>query len=98
MCPRFSLYGVKRTILIVSSQRLMLELLEKTDHNLTRERAYKIVQEMAQKAWTQGDDFKALVLANREITSHLKPATIEACFDPQYFVRHTDEIFTQAGL
>lgn len=90
--------NMSRTVDIVASQRLMLQLLAKNKKNLPRERAYKIVQEMAQRAWIQKENFQSLVLRNPEITSALDEKTIRACFDPRYFVRHVNAIFKQAGL
>lgn len=87
-----------KTFQVLASQRLMLELLKRAGRKFSRQDAYKVIQTLAQRAWTQGEDFKALVRGNPEITAHLDPRTIESCFDPKYFVRHADKVFKSAGL
>lgn len=78
---------------LIFSQRVMLTLIEKA--GITREDAYRIVQENAMKIWegkTQ-DDFKTLLLANAEVTSKLSKAQIEEIFDLSYHTKNVDCIF-----
>lgn len=90
--------NLNKTFLILSSQRLLLEILRHSKGKYSREDAYKLVQKYAQKAWTGGEDFKALVLKSPEISEFLSEKAVTECFDPAYFVRHKDLIFKRAGL
>ncbi|MBI2915834.1 MAG: adenylosuccinate lyase [Elusimicrobia bacterium] len=90
--------NMKKTFWMLASQRLMIELLNRGGKKLSRDNAYRIVQNLAQRAWTQNQDFKKLVLNDPEIRSILKPDLIQNCFDPAYFLRHTAAIFKNAGL
>jgi adenylosuccinate lyase len=90
--------NMKRTISILASQRLMLELIQQGGKNFSRERAYKVIQKCAQEAWTKNKDFKMLILAEPEITTYLSAKIIEECFSPAHFIRHVNTIFKQAGL
>ena len=80
---------------LVFSQRLLLALIDK---GLERQRAYKIVQRDAMKAWDTGAGFRELIEADPEITSVLSPAEIDAQFDYGYYLRYVDEVFQRAGM
>ncbi|OGR86861.1 MAG: adenylosuccinate lyase [Elusimicrobia bacterium RIFCSPLOWO2_01_FULL_60_11] len=90
--------NLNKTFLILASQRLLLEILRNSKGKYSREDAYKLVQRYAQKAWTEGGDFKKLVLKSPEIREFLSEKAVTECFDPAYFVRHKDLIFKRAGL
>jgi len=60
--------------------------------------AYRVVQRHAMRAWEEGTDFKALLLADPEVTRYLAPADIENCFDLGYHLRHLDTIYARVGL
>ena len=65
------------------SQRALLALVES---GLSRDEAYLIVQENAQRAWDTGTHF-------RELLAVAAPGLdLDAVFDPQAFVRHSAEI------
>ena len=80
---------------LVYSQRILLALI---DSGLTREEAYDMVQPKAIQAWEGGLHFKALVLADAQITARLAGEQIEDCFDPKYHVREVDTIFQRLGI
>ncbi len=86
------------TIMVLSSQRLLVEILKQDKKKIEREHAYKVVQTIAQRAWTKKEDFKNLALKDPKLGSYLDKKTIERCFDPQYFIRHVDAIFKRVGL
>ncbi len=90
--------NLDKTFLILASQRLLLEILQRSKGKYSREDAYKLVQGNAQKAWTEGKDFKKLILECAEIRMVLSETQIKDCFDPAYFVRHRSLIFKRAGL
>jgi adenylosuccinate lyase len=75
---------------LVHSQRVMLAL---TQAGVAREAAYRMVQRNAMRVWQEGADFLTLLKADPEVTHHLAPAELEACFDLAYHTRRVDEIF-----
>jgi adenylosuccinate lyase len=65
------------------SQRALLALVER---DRSRDEAYRIVQEAAQRAWDTGTPF-------RELLAEAAPELdLDAIFDPSAFVRHAEEI------
>jgi adenylosuccinate lyase len=73
---------------LIHSQRVLLAL---TQHGISREDAYRIVQRHAMAVWTQGADFKALLASDPEVT--LSPRDLDACFDLAYHGKQVDTIF-----
>jgi adenylosuccinate lyase len=67
------------------SQRVLLALVER---GMTRDEAYRIAQRLAQQAWDERTDLRALLQAD--------PAgeglDLDGIFDPGHFVRHAREI------
>ncbi len=87
--------NMSKTVEIVSSQRILIALVES---GYRREEAYKKVQDYAMRAWTNGESFRMLVEDDPQITSRLNRQKLEDCFDPGYFVRQADALFRRAGL
>ncbi len=75
---------------VVNSQRLLLELARR---GFDRQRAYVIVQRNAMRTYEEGVDFKTALLADPELTRVLSIEDVEACFSPEYHLRHVDRIF-----
>jgi adenylosuccinate lyase len=75
---------------VVNSQRLLLELARR---GFDRQKAYVIVQRNAMRMYEEGVDFKTALLADPELTSVLSGQEVEACFSPEYHLRHVDSIF-----
>lgn len=90
--------NLKKTLMILASQRLMLELIKRAGKKFSREDAYKVVQTLAQEAWTKNKDFKLLVQNDAILKSYIPPPTLQECFNPQYFIRHANTLLTRAGL
>jgi adenylosuccinate lyase len=65
------------------SQRALLALVES---GLTRDEAYRVVQENAQRAWDTGVEFRSL------LADAAPGLDLDAIFDPGAFVRHAEEI------
>ncbi len=82
--------NVDRTRGLVYSQRVLLAL---TTAGLAREKAYAIVQRHAMDAWKAEPDLMTRLLADSEVTKALDRASLERCFDPEYFLRHVGHIF-----
>ncbi len=86
MLKNTTLYGG-----IVFSQRVLLELCNK---GLSREEAYKLVQENALRAFNSVEgDFKNNLLQDIRITEHLSNKEIENCFNVQYYLRNIEHIY-----
>jgi len=75
---------------LIFSQAVMLALTRK---GLTREEAYRLVQNCSLKAWEENLDFRQLVQTDPEITRHLSAKEIEACFSLEPFLQKIDFIF-----
>ncbi|MDD4288301.1 MAG: adenylosuccinate lyase [Atribacterota bacterium] len=77
---------------IIFSQRVLLAL---TDKGLSREDAYKKVQIKTLKAWEDKNDFKEMLLNDKEIRKYLSDDDINECFDYGYFIRNIDYIYSR---
>jgi adenylosuccinate lyase len=81
---------------VIFSQRVLLTLVEK---GMTREDAYKVVQECAHQAWNQIDgNFYELISKNPTVQKTLSASEIESCFDPQHHLQNLDEIYQRLGI
>jgi adenylosuccinate lyase len=75
---------------LVFSHRLLLALVES---GLARDKAYRLVQKHALRAWAEDRDFRELVTADPEIAARLQPEALEGVFDLEAAVRHVDVVF-----
>ena len=75
---------------VVFSGTVLLELAKK---GISREQAYEWVQRNAMRSFAEQRDFKALLLADADVTRVLPPAEIEHAFDLDQQLRHVDHIF-----
>lgn len=81
---------------MVFSQGLLLKLVEK---GLTREQGYKLVQDAAKKIWENEKlDLKDVVLKDRSILRHLKPAEIKEVFSYAYHTKNIPAILKRVGV
>jgi len=87
--------NLERTRGLIFSQRLMLMLVQK---DITREDAYKLVQDLAMDCWKSGKDFRDVVRGNEKIQDLFSPSEIETCFDLGTHLRNVDTIFKRVGL
>ena len=90
--PEHMKQNLEKTKGLIFSQKIMLEL---TKRGLSREEAYKIVQNISMQVWQGQADFKALLLENEEVGQYLTKSEIEECFDYQTYLRNIDLIFTR---
>ena len=88
--PLKMLENLDASLGLVHSQTVLGALLEKS---LSRERAYELVQRNAATAWDEQRSFLELLKSDPEVTQHLDPAEIEACFDNARYVENADVIF-----
>src|SRR5688572_6660826 len=77
---------------LVFSGQLLLAL---TQAGVAREQAYEWVQRSAMKAWDEGEDFRKLISADRDIAAHLSAEQIGRVFSLDSFLRNVDEIFAR---
>jgi adenylosuccinate lyase len=75
---------------VVFSGTLLLELAKR---GVSRERAYELVQRNAMRSFDEARDFKALLLADAEVSRVLTAAEIERAFDLDEQLKHVDHIF-----
>jgi adenylosuccinate lyase len=75
---------------VVFSGTVLLELARR---GVSREQAYEWVQRHAMRASDEKRQFKALLLADAEVTAVLAPAEIERAFDLDEQLKHVDHIF-----
>jgi adenylosuccinate lyase len=88
--PKRMLRNLESTGGLVFSGQLLLDLVEA---GVLREDAYRIVQRNAMKAWQEELNFRDLIFSDPEITSRVKPETLEHAFDLQRPLRNVDKIF-----
>ena len=80
---------------LIFSQPLLLQLAKK---GMTREEAYKIVQENAMSARHDNKDFKKIVLNDKRIKNILSEKEIEQCFKIDNFLKNINHIFKRVGI
>jgi adenylosuccinate lyase len=77
---------------LVHSQRILIALTQK---GLSREDAYRTVQQHAMKAWRGEGDFQAMLAADATVRKLLSEAELKANFDLDYHLKHVDTIFNR---
>jgi len=77
-----------------NSQRVLLEL---TQAGVSREDAYRLVQENSMKVWDSKGDFHLLDLlkADPVVTEKVSEAELDELFNMDYHTKHVDTIFTR---
>lgn len=87
--------NLDRTHGLIYSQRALLKLVEA---GLTREQAYKAVQDNAMWSWKTGQDFRDLLENDKLIAKKVKKEQIEDIFDPKKVFKNIDYIFKNTGI
>jgi len=82
--------NLERSRGVVFSGSVLLELAKK---GVSREQAYEWVQRNAMRSFDQGADFKALLLADPDVSRALPALDIERTFDLEDQLKHVDDIF-----
>jgi len=80
---------------LVFSQRVLLALINK---GISREQAYRLVQNNAMKAWQEKENFLNLLEADEEILTHLSKSELASLFDYNYYLKYVDAIFERLKL
>ena len=80
---------------LVFSQRVLTRLIES---GLDRNEAYGVVQKHSLEAWTEGKDFRKLLLEDSQVTDRVPAEELQSLFEYGFYVRHVDEVFRRLGL
>jgi len=82
--------NLERSRGVVFSGTVLLELAR---HGVSREQSYEWVQRNAMRSFHERQDFKALLLADADVTGVLTPAEIERAFDLNDQLKHVEDVF-----
>lgn len=93
--PRNMERNLQKTHGLIHSQQVLLALIK---GGITREAAYKIVQDNAMKAWETEQDLKQLLLADPRVTAQLKPSDLDIAFDLAPHFKDVKRTFKAVGL
>ncbi len=80
---------------LIHSQQVLLKL---TDKNISREKAYRIVQRNAHTAWEKNQSFKELLKKDAEVKKCLTSQEINDLFDIEPHIKNVNAIFKKVGL
>jgi adenylosuccinate lyase len=90
--PERMLANLEGTGSLVYSGQLLLDLVE---NGVSREDAYRLVQNHAMRAWKEGINFHDLVMGDPEITGRVPTKQLEKAFDLKRQLRNIDKIFVR---
>jgi adenylosuccinate lyase len=93
--PEHMLRNLQKTRGLIFSQSVLLALTKK---GMKREDAYRLVQTAAMHVWEHEQDFKDLLMKNKEVTAVLSPDEIDALFDLSKSTRNVEYIFRRVGI
>jgi adenylosuccinate lyase len=77
---------------LVYSGQLLLDLVES---GVSREDAYRMVQNHAMRSWKEGLNFRQEILRDKNITSRVSKAQLERAFDLTRQLKNVDKIFAR---
>jgi adenylosuccinate lyase len=81
---------------LMFSQRVLTALISVA--GWPRERAYRLVQQLALDAREGRGGFRELVCASTEVTTALTPEQLDRCFDVSAYLVHIDDTYRRLGL
>jgi adenylosuccinate lyase len=90
--PERMLANLESTRGLVFSGQLLLDLVES---GVSREDAYRLVQNHAMRAWKQNLDFRELILNDPEIRGRVPQTKINRAFDLKRQLQNIDKIFAR---
>jgi adenylosuccinate lyase len=93
--PENMRHNIELTQGLIFSQRVLLALLDK---GLTREEAYKMVQDNAMETWQGKKNFLALLKMDKRIAKYLTQDELKSLFDYNYYLKYVDTVFERLGL
>lgn len=80
---------------LVYSQRVLTELVGR---GWSREKAYRLTQELARAGYGGGASFRELALESAELRAVFPRDEIASFFDPAYYLRRVEAIYRRNGL
>jgi adenylosuccinate lyase len=80
---------------LIFSQSVLLKLIEK---KMTREDAYKIVQQLAMQSWKEKKSFEELLKKNNIISNYLNEKDFKDIFNYKNALKNVNYIFRRLGL
>lgn len=80
---------------IIYSQRVLTALVEK---GLSREKSYDLVQSLALKSYNNKTEFKEILKNNKEIVDIFSLEEIDELFDPKFYFRNIDYIYSRCKI
>jgi len=89
--PQRMLDNIEASGGVVFSQSVLLSLI---DAGMTRDEAYRIVQEASMEAWRTGGHLRDLLKAS-PAAKVLEPEAIDACFDPSRYLQHAGHVIAR---
>ena len=82
--------NLDKTLGLYNSQRVLIELTKK---GLSREDAYKIVQQISMKSWKSQRNFRDLLDLEEKITEYLSKKDLDKIFDISYHFKNIEYIY-----
>lgn len=80
---------------IIYSQRVLTALVEK---GLSREKSYDLVQSLALSSYNNKTEFKEILKNNKEIMDIFSLEEIDELFDPKFYFRNIDYIYSRCKI
>jgi adenylosuccinate lyase len=93
--PRNMKRNLELTRGLIHSQQVLLLLTEK---GISRERAYRLVQRNAMRAWESGEQLQDLLRADAEVMAKVTGADLKRVFDLRTHFRDVKRTFKAVGL
>ena len=93
--PERMIRNLRLTGGLIFSQPVLLAL---TGKGMSREYAYRIVQEDAMRCYHEDGDFRQILLGDARVLELLTAAEVESCFNEQVGLKHVDELFRRVGI
>jgi adenylosuccinate lyase len=88
--PERMLENLNATRGLIFSGQLLLAL---TNHGISRETAYELVQRNAMRVWDENKEFLDLILADEDIKKHLSEGEVRQVFSLDHYLRNVPAIF-----
>jgi len=80
---------------LVFSQRVLMKMLEK---GLSRNDAYKVIQDNAMACWRGEGALLELLLKDQRVGKCVPEKELKECFEADYYLRFVDDIFKKCNL
>jgi adenylosuccinate lyase len=90
--PERMRHNLESTHGLIFSGQLLLDL---AAAGMLREQAYRLVQRHAMRSWESGEDFRAAIESDKEVSSFLSIESIRRAFSVERYLLHVDAIFAR---